>query len=146
MAYLSFDFAVDGAQAPAALADPAAGFSATEWAVIRIAQADGIGTLQAPSRFGRFARRLFGLPAANRLADPRLEALRCAAVRGRLGRPLEADQVRALRDHGFGLGQIAALAMPAGGAGQAGLRSPGGWRADQQATTLTARPPSEVSL
>ena len=54
-------------------------------------------------------RRLFGLPAANRLADPRLEALRQAAVRCRHGRALDVGQMEALLAHGFRFEQIASL-------------------------------------
>jgi hypothetical protein len=115
MAYLAFDFA-DAAQAPATFARSASGFSAIEEAVLRIAATDGMGSIRAASRIGTIARRLFGLPAANRLADPRLEALRCAAVQCRHKRPLPGDQVEALREHGFRLDQIALLSARASSA------------------------------
>jgi len=109
MAYLTFDFAADHGLAPSALGEQPASFSATEWAVVRLSRRDGLATILAPSRIGTVARRLFGVPAANRLADPRLEALRRAAVLCRHGGTLPRDQADALLAHGFRFEQIAAL-------------------------------------
>jgi hypothetical protein len=109
MAYLALDFAAQADRA-GALAAPDAAFSDTEWAAIRLARIDGIATIRPVSRIGAGLRRLFGLTAANPLADPRLEALRRAAILCRKGAPaLPADQVGALLAHGFRFEQIALL-------------------------------------
>jgi hypothetical protein len=109
MAYLAFDFAAQADRAPA-LSGRDAGFSAIETAVIRLARTDKLATIRPPSRIGAFVRRFFGLAAANRLADPRLEALRCAVVMCRHGRRgLTEEQVGALVAQGFRFEQIASL-------------------------------------
>ncbi len=112
MAYMSFqaDFADAQPFAAAAPARPAAGFTATEWAVIRLARRDNLATLRKPTRIGTIVRRMFGLDAVNRLADPRLEALRRAAVRCWHGaRAIGQNEIDALTALGFRFDQIALL-------------------------------------
>ena len=119
MAYLSFDFAAGATIAPAAFTRPAARFTATEWAVIHLARRDGIATTHASTVVGRFVRRLFGIGTANRLADPRLEALRQAAVHCWHGsRTLGDDQINAMLASGFAFDQVALLSRHASGAVQ----------------------------
>jgi hypothetical protein len=48
--------------------------------VVMLARHDRLSSLQPAGRLARVGRRLFGLAGANRLADPRLEALRRFAV------------------------------------------------------------------
>ena len=55
-------------------------FSPLEWSVIRLARVDGLSTLRAPGRFGRFINWLMGRIGTPALANERLEALRRMAV------------------------------------------------------------------
>jgi hypothetical protein len=112
MAYMAFDAAADHAAAsPVSYLRPTVRFTPTEWAVIRLAQRDGPATLRPATRLGTKLRRLFGITAANRLADPRLEALRRVAVRCRLGAGrIDEAAVGEFLSHGFGLDQLALVA------------------------------------
>jgi hypothetical protein len=55
-------------------------FSRLEWSVIRLARVDGLSTLRAPGRFGRFVSWLMNRKGSPELANERLEALRRMAV------------------------------------------------------------------
>lgn len=84
MAYLAFDeigtvqqqARIEAAPAPA----PKARFSALEWSVIAIARNDRLSSLGEPGRLSVALGNLFGARPNQRLADPRLEALRRMAV------------------------------------------------------------------
>lgn len=105
MAFVDFSLAPAGV-APTREA-PRADFSAVEWTVIRLARRDGRSTAREGSRLGAMLRRLFGLARPNLLADPRLEALRRAAVRCWHGDRRELD---GLVVAGFRVEQVALLA------------------------------------
>ena len=99
MAYMSFNEQLDGptsVPAAAAAAVPVSaltsvtkprgaaremeGFSALEWSVVAIAEADKLSSLRQPGRMAVAMGTLFGDRHNPRLADPRLEALRRMAV------------------------------------------------------------------
>ena len=84
MAYLDF------AEPAAALApafprhDPlpvkAPSLTALEWSVVALARRDRLSSLREPGRMAKALAVVFGGSADNRLADPRLEALRRVSV------------------------------------------------------------------
>lgn len=88
MAYI--DFAEAGAapalRQPAPRHDPlpaartASGLSALEWSVVAVARNDRLSSLREPGRLSVALGTVFGAKTTNRLADPRLEALRRMAV------------------------------------------------------------------
>ncbi len=95
--------AIGDRQAPAA-------FSPIEWRVIELASQDSLASLTPPGAARQALRRIFGAGTDSRLADPRLEQLRRAAVRHwRTGAAVEQKQVEALVSAGFSLPQIALL-------------------------------------
>lgn len=74
------------------LAAPAGGLTPLERSVVRLSLRDARSSLSAGPRWLAAARRVFGVTAANALADPRLEALRRFAVLLRLrGESAQAD-------------------------------------------------------
>lgn len=105
MAYLDLDnmFAAPAcARASRVEAEPQAGFSALEWSVIALAKRDTLRSLQGTGRMSRALGSLFGLGTASRLADPRLEALRRAAVYAwRRGFALPMAEIERFREAGF---------------------------------------------
>ena len=110
MAYRSFD--EDSCfDVMAETASPiGAAFTPIEWAVIGIARRDGIATVHRPSRLGTVLRRIFGLPAKNGLADPRLEALRQFAVRRwHGGAAIAQAEIEAFLSTGFTVAQMMLL-------------------------------------
>lgn len=86
MAYLAFSEVAAGlapAEAAPRLADavqPTARLSALEWAVVALAERDGLSSLRTPGRLSMALGALFGAGHNPRLADARLEALRRTAV------------------------------------------------------------------
>ena len=85
MAYL--DFAEPGAALAPALPrhDPVPArqqpsLSALEWSVVALARRDRLSSLRQPSRVAKAFAAVFGGNNDNRLADPRLEALRRVSV------------------------------------------------------------------
>ena len=83
MAYLNF--AEPGAASATVTArhdpvPPKASLSAIEWSVVALARHDSLASLQTPGRMATAFAALFGGRAENRLADPRLEALRRVSV------------------------------------------------------------------
>jgi hypothetical protein len=58
----------------------AATFSALEWSVVALARRDSLGSLRTPGRIAKAMAVVFGSRSENPIADPRLEALRRAAV------------------------------------------------------------------
>jgi hypothetical protein len=81
----------------------ASGLSTLEWQVVAVAQGDPLSTLAPPSRLAATLRLLFGIePGKSRLADPRLEALRRAAVLAwHKGYALPPHEVQAFHDAGY---------------------------------------------
>ncbi len=58
MAYMAFPADFAGSEV---VAGPPASFTATEWAVIRLARRDSLASLDTPTAIGAFMRRAFGL-------------------------------------------------------------------------------------
>jgi hypothetical protein len=114
MAYLDLDnvFAAPCSARTSAAAAASAGFSALEWSVIALAKRDTLRSLEGASRVSRALGSLFGLGAASRLADPRLEALRRAAVYAwRRGFALPMAEIERFRDAGFVDAQLETLVV-----------------------------------
>lgn len=110
MAFIAFDFASTTGAAPAKdFAHQLCGFTRAEWIAIRLARCDGVASVRAASPIGSAVRRLFGLEPANRLADPRLEALRRVAVCCWRQRPIDSRQVEALIGAGFSFDHVALI-------------------------------------
>lgn len=87
-----------------------AGFSALEWSVIALAQRDTLGSLSTPGRVSRALGGLFGRGTASRLADPKLEALRRAAVHARhRGYALPTSEIAHFHAVGFTEEQLETL-------------------------------------
>jgi len=85
-------------------------FSGREWMVIALARGDTASSLEEPSRFRRTIEAFFKIRRANRLADPRLEALRRMAVLLRTGRgDTSAEERAGFFSAGFSRSQLAAL-------------------------------------
>lgn len=83
------------------------GFSGIEWTVIALAAKDSIASLSEPGRLSRALGSLFGLGGASRLADPRLEALRRAAVHAwHHGYLLPTSEIGTFLAAGFSLDQF----------------------------------------
>jgi len=82
MAYLAFETVPTLPAFGAASADAGkqTGFTALEWRVIALARHDGLDSTRSASRIASAVRGLFGFADTNRLADPRLEALRRVTV------------------------------------------------------------------
>lgn len=115
MAYLDLDnvFAAPcSARASHVEAEPEVGFSALEWSVIALARRDTLRSLERSSRMGRALGSLFGLGTASQLADPRLEALRRAAVYAwRRGFALPMAEIERFREAGFVDAQLETLVV-----------------------------------
>lgn len=115
MAYRAFDegrFA-PVAEAPAldaASAELAPLFSELELRVIALSRSEAASSLEPPSRFGTFVSAIFGIKRVNKLADPRLEALRRFTILTRtLGDRLADVEVNAFLQAGFDHMQLAWL-------------------------------------
>jgi hypothetical protein len=94
--------------APATI--PASGFSALEWSVIAIAQRDTLRSLATPGRMSRALGTVFGLGTQSRLADPKLEALRRAAVYARhRGYAMPVTEISNFHENGFSEAQMETL-------------------------------------
>lgn len=86
------------------------GFSGIEWAVIALAARDKLSSLGEPSRLSRAFGSLFGLGGSSKLADPRLEALRHAAVQAwHHGYLLPVSEISRFIAAGFSLDQFETL-------------------------------------
>lgn len=114
MAYLDLDnmfAAPSGCRAASATVTPT-GFSAIEWSVIAMAKRDTLRSLTTPGRVSRAMGSLFGLGAASRLADPRLEALRRLAVYAwRRGFALPTGEIARFLEAGYTEAQIETLVI-----------------------------------
>lgn len=85
-------------------------FSALEWSVIALSQRDTLRSLQTPGRMSRALGGLFGRGTASRLADPKLEALRRAAVYARhRGFALPVTEISHFHENGFSEAQMETL-------------------------------------
>ena len=88
----------------------ATGFSALEWSVIAIAQRDTLRSLATPGRMSRALGTVFGLSTASRLADPKLEALRRAAVYARhRGYAMPVTEISNFHENGVSEAQMETL-------------------------------------
>jgi hypothetical protein len=115
MAYLDLDNAFAApcsARTRTAAVEPQAGFSALEWSVIALAKRDTLRSLEGTGRMSRALGSLFGLGTASRLADPRLEALRRAAVYAwRRGFALPMAEIERFKEAGFVEAQLETLVV-----------------------------------
>jgi hypothetical protein len=114
MAYLDIDnlyaAPVRSRSADAAAAAEETGFSAIEWSVIAVSRRDSLSSLRDPGRMSRALGGLFGIGAASRLADSKLEALRRLAVHAwRHGYALPQAEIDRFIDAGFTLSQAETL-------------------------------------
>jgi hypothetical protein len=81
---------------------PETGLTPEERQIVLLSRRDPIASLQAPGRIAKIARFLFGHEKPNRLASPRLEALRRFAVLRRVqGDGIEAAEYHRLTDAGY---------------------------------------------
>lgn len=116
MAYRAFDdwsrAATENMPQPAKAATPA--FTALELQTIALARKDGAWSIRPKDRLVRLVERVFGFRQANKLANPRLEALRRFAIVSRLsrGRPADAEIERFL-EAGFAPAHATLLQRPA---------------------------------
>jgi hypothetical protein len=116
MAYVDFS----GTLPPAAhAAAPGAGveraepsrLSALEWSVVALARRDRLSSLARPGRMALALGKVFGSRPALSLADPRLEALRRAAVMTwHYGVAVPAAEIAAFISAGFTAGQYQTMA------------------------------------
>jgi hypothetical protein len=94
-----------------ALATTQATFNGREWMVIALARGDTAASLEEPGKFRRTLEAFFKIRRANRLADPRLEALRRMAVLLRIGGGnTSADERAGFFSAGFSRAHLGALA------------------------------------
>ena len=80
--------------------------SALEWSIVALAERDTLASLREPGRIAAALESLFGLARPNKLADPRLEALRRVAVhvwRNRWNVP--RDELQTFLEAGFSIDQ-----------------------------------------
>lgn len=89
-----------------------------EWSAVSVALNDahtcGCATVSDTGAIGpvrRLAGRIFGVRRPNRLADPRLEAIRSYVCASRRRRSPAAEFATPLADHGFTPAQITALGI-----------------------------------
>lgn len=76
--------------------------SALEWSIVALAERDTPASLREPGRIAAALESLFGLTRPNKLADPRLEALRRVAVHVWRNRwKVPAEELRAFCEAGF---------------------------------------------
>ncbi|MCW3796730.1 hypothetical protein OMW55_02770 [Sphingomonas sp. BN140010] len=91
--------AAGSAPAPARL-------SPLEWSIVAMAERDNLASLREPGRIAAALESLFGLTRANRLAHPRLEALRRVAVHAwRHHWNVPSSELKAFVAEGFTLDQ-----------------------------------------
>jgi len=77
--------------------------TALDWKVVDMARLDGRRSIAEPGQIARLARVLFGVPAAPRLANRRLEALRRFCVRAWYWKLIRADDTRPAIDAGYAM-------------------------------------------
>ena len=113
MAYLDIDnmFAAPVRSRAADTAVPTdTGFSALEWSVIAVSRRDRLASLRDPGRISRALGGVFGIGAASRLADSKLEALRRLAVHAwRRGYALPQAEIDQFVEAGFTIEQAETL-------------------------------------
>lgn len=112
MAYLDLDnlyAAPVACRTQRAKTEPA-DFSALEWSVIALAQRDTLSSLGTPGRVSRAFGSLFGRGTSSRLADPKLEGLRRAAVHARhRGFAIPMSEIHHFHSVGFSEAQMETL-------------------------------------
>lgn len=84
-------------------------FSEEERTVLHLASRDHVRSTEQPSRLRRGAEWLFNIPRARGLADPRLEALRQAAIVARTQGAVPCKMAAAMSEYGFSPMQVRAL-------------------------------------
>ena len=85
-------------------------FSALEWSVIAVSRRDRLASLRDPGRISRALGGVFGIGAASRLADSKLEALRRLAVHAwRRGYALPQAEIDQFVEAGFTIEQAETL-------------------------------------
>jgi hypothetical protein len=85
-------------------------FGRQEWAIIALAESDGLASLREPGRLGRFLAFLFGGDINRALSDSRLEALRRLAVFAwHYGYAVPVSAIKAFKAAGFSEGQFDVL-------------------------------------
>lgn len=78
------------------------GLSALDWSVVALARRDSLSSLRSPGRIANALATVFGGSTSNRLADPRLEAIRRVSVHAwHRGFAIPESEVRAFHDAGF---------------------------------------------
>jgi len=93
---------VENTASPAA--EPAVRLSALEWSIVAMAERDSLASLREPGRIAAALESLFGLTRPNKLAHPRLEALRRVAVHAwRRHWNVPASEIQAFVAEGFTL-------------------------------------------
>ena len=81
---------------------PKASLTALEWSVVALAQRDTLSSLRMPGRIATALAALFGGRSDNRLADPRLEALRRVSVHAWYhGFAIPESEIEGFYDAGF---------------------------------------------
>ncbi len=85
-------------------------FSSLEWTVILLAAGDTLRSLRTPSRLSRALGTVLGRGTESSLADPRLEALRRAAVFAWRKASVPAAEVERFLQAGFEPAQLNVLA------------------------------------
>lgn len=94
--------------------------------VVRLAFADARSSLETPGWIATMMRRLFSVKSVNRLADPRLEALRRFVVMYRMcGEALPVEEVDRLLGAGFAREALAEIRRLVRTSGRAVSRPPG---------------------
>ena len=110
MAYRNFAEPHEAALVPrpvAPVADAApARLSPLEWSVVALAQTERLSSIDRPGRIAVAMARLFGLKRTNKLADPRLEALRrLAVIAWHRGYAVHSSEIHAFKEAGFSMAQ-----------------------------------------
>lgn len=72
-----------------------------EWRVVETARSDGPRSIVPHGRFTKSLREFFGLPIARKLANEKLEALRCFCVRAWFWDVIRTRDVKALMEAGY---------------------------------------------
>ncbi|WP_114229020.1 MULTISPECIES: hypothetical protein [Sphingomonas] len=108
---------------------PEARLSALEWSIVALAERDSLASLREPGRIAAALESLFGLARPNRLADPRLEALRRVSVHVWRNRwKVPGDELRAFTDAGFTLDQYELIQLSIAKSHQQSRRRRGSYR------------------
>lgn len=86
--------------------------SALEWSIVALAERDSLASLREPGRIAAALESLFGLARPNKLADPKLEALRRVAVHVWRNRwKVPSDELAAFLEAGYSLDHYELIQM-----------------------------------